>query len=108
VHSRGSAGRTAALGIVGAIAGAIALGACGNQTGILLEIHKDDGVSSEVYRLRVFVGVGHDDELIAPQWWASAPLAMDDAQVTLDGEMGAGTFKLLLEPDDALPLGDDL
>lgn len=90
------------------LAAAGALAACGNQTGILLEIHKDAGVSSEVYKLRVFVGVGHDGNLYRPEWWAAAQLDAEDAQVTLQKEMAGDTFRLLLEPSGALVRDSDL
>ena len=82
--------------------------ACGNQTGILLEIHKDDGVSSEVYALEVFVGLGGRPELFDPAWRVAARLDGALTSVTLDQELGADTYRILLEPDDGLDATDGL
>ncbi len=93
-----------AFGLALALAGS----ACGSQTGIMLEVHKDDGVSSEVYELKVFVGVGHDPDLYDPAWRVAATLDADVAQVMLDGELGAGIYRVLLEPGAALAGDQDL
>jgi len=91
-----------------ALALAISGAACGGQSGVLLEVHKDERFASEVYALKVFVGVGHHDELFDPAWRVAAKLDPSVAEVTLDGELGAATYRILLEPGEGLAAGQDL
>lgn len=83
-------------------------GACGTDTAIVLEIHKAPTVSSEVYKLEVFAGVGHDGELIDPAWWVAAELDATEAVVTLDDEMAATTYRYLVRPGGGLDLDKDV
>ena len=82
--------------------------ACSGETAIVLEVHKDLGVSSEVKHLRVFAGVGHDAELIDPAWWVAAELDEGEASVALDEEMGASTYRYLARPGGGIAAGTDL
>jgi hypothetical protein len=92
-----------------ALAGlALIVGACGSDTAIVLEIHKAPAVSSEVFRLEVFAGVGHDDDLIDPAWWVSADLDETEAVVDLDDEMAAATYRYLVRPGGGLGLDTDV
>jgi hypothetical protein len=86
------------------LAGAAVVGGCGSDTAIVLEIHKAPGVSSEVYRLEIFAGVGHDADLIDPAWWVAAELDAAEAVVALDDEMAATTYRYLVRPGGGLDL----
>ncbi len=100
------AGPWPALALVCVSAATVA--ACGSDTAIVLEIHKAPGVSSEVFRLQVFAGVGHDEDLFDPAWWVSAELDDSEAEVTLDDEMAAATYRYLVRPGGGLGLDTDL
>ena len=81
---------------------------CGSDTAIVLEIHKAPGVSSEVKRLEIFAGVGHDADLVDPAWWVAAELDESEAVVTLDGEMAATTYRYLVRPGGGLELDTEM
>ncbi len=95
------------VGVLGAL-GAVGAVGCGGETGIVLEIHKAPGVSSEVNRLDVYVGVGHAPGLFDPAWWLAAELEAGDARVRLDAELGGGTHRYLVRPGGGLDLDTDL
>jgi hypothetical protein len=90
------------------VAVSLSSSACGSDTAIVLEIHKGPGVSSEVYRLEVFAGVGHDADLVDPAWWVSADLDDSEAVVTLDDEMAATTYRYLVRPGGGLNLDKEM
>lgn len=85
-----------------------AAGACGSDTAIVLEIHKAPGVSSEVYRLQIFAGVGHDEDLYDPAWWVAAEIDDRESVVTLDAEMAGTTHRYLVRPGGGLDLDTEI
>lgn len=99
---------TRALVLALGVAVSLVAGACGSDTAIVLEIHKAPGVSSEVRRLQVFAGVGHDADLYDPAWWVAADLDDTEAVVTLDDEMAATTYRYLVRPGGGLALDREL
>ncbi len=84
---------------------------CGPDGGIVLEIHRGPGADSEIYRLEVRVGVGHDPgghRAIDPAWWLAARVADDKAVVALPDGLGGTTFRYKLDAADTLARGDGL
>ncbi|HVV84687.1 MAG TPA: putative metal-binding motif-containing protein [Kofleriaceae bacterium] len=95
----------AACAIAAAVAG------CGPDGGIVLEIHRAPGSDTEIYRLEVRVGVGHDTggtRAIDPSWWLAASVADGQGSVALPDGLGTSTFRYKLDASDALSKDQDL
>ena len=94
---------TAAL-VLGAGLAVLATG-CGPDGGIVLAIHRGPGADSEITRLELRVGVGHDpsnQRAIDPGWWLAAPVADGKGTVALPDGLGTATFRYKLEASDEL------
>lgn len=103
--TRGRAPAVAACLLAAALAG------CGPDGGIVLEIHRAPGADSEIYRLEVRVGVGHDTDgsrALDPSWWLAAPVADGKDVVALPDGLGGTTYRYKLAASDGLDRDDDL
>jgi Putative metal-binding motif len=85
------------LAVLGALA---ALAGCGPDGGIVLEIHRTPGVSTEVQRLELVVGVGHDlgsGRALDPAWWLRSDIVAGKGEVALPDGLGAATYRYKLD-----------
>ena len=90
---------------------ATAVAACGPEGGIVLEIHRAPGADSEIARLEVRVGMGHDldgSRTLDASWWLAATIADDRAIVALPTGLGSTTFRYKLAAADGLARDEDL
>jgi hypothetical protein len=91
--------------LIASLAVATLAGGCGPEGGIVLEIHLGPGADSEIARLEVRVGVGHDlggSRAIDDSWWLAAPIADGRGVVALPDGLGATTYRYKLEASDSL------
>jgi hypothetical protein len=92
------------------VAAAVAAG-CGPDGGIVLEIYRAPGADSQITRLEVRVGVGHDTtgtRTIDDSWWLAAPIADGKGSVELPDGLGATPFRYKLEAAESLSRDEPL
>lgn len=90
---------------------AVAAAGCGPDGGIVLEIHRAPGVGSDVRKLELVVGVGHDDtgqRAIDPAWWLARPIRLDRGVVELPDGLGGTTLRYKLEDSDGFDRAEPL
>ena len=84
---------------------------CGPDGGIVLEIHRAPGADTEIYRLELRVGMGHDTggtRALDPDWWISVPVGAGKGTVALPDGLGAATFRYKLEAGEAVSADEPL
>ena len=111
LSGRASVVTTSLVASVVATVAATGFAGCGPDGGIVLEIHRAPGADSEIYRMELRVGVGHDldgNRALDDTWWLAAPVADGKAAVELPGGLGATTFRFKLDAAAALARDQDL